>query len=540
MVTTLRRPARLQSRPQFSPQSSKFVALVQELGEDFKDFENLIIELDGKLRSFEEVVRFRSGAYSTRILAEDIQKLLYENQDALKSAGKYETLVHQLITFCAIAGITLSVVKGVSIDSKGLTQPLHQPSIERVQAVHGLNTVYTPSVQSQYTANTQTLQGLNTVNTSSVQSLNNRSAILKVIRFAEGTADARGYNRLFGGREIEDLSRHPDICVKFGSTCSTAVGAYQFLTTTWESLNLPDFSPANQDKGAIELIRRRGALGDVDAGRFELAIGKLSPEWASLPRWDGDKEGTYRQPVKSMQKLREVYVSSGGSVKALSSPSAERVKPLQDQYAGNTRVLHTNNSAASIGSVKASSSPSIGTIKPLQDQYNSFTTPAKTGIGSLLLNFFTPKKVEAAQSSANLRVVANAKKWQGQHYKPGQFARCADFVRHVLTESGLEVGVSSNPVDTNKEGDGRSPELAQSFFGSDIGQLVWNKNQLQPGDLVAFSNTYGNFRQGTITHVGIYAGSGMIIDRSTSSKPVFYRSINTFNFAVGVRPNAYK
>jgi len=142
----------------------------------------------------------------------------------------------------------------------------------------------------------------------------NRAAMLRVIRFAEGTADERGYYRLFGGREIESLERHPDICIKFGRTCSTAVGAYQFLTTTWESLKLPDFSPTNQDKGAIELIRRRGALADVDAGRFEVAIGKLSPEWASLPRWEGDPAGTYNQPVKTMRELREVYLEHGGKL----------------------------------------------------------------------------------------------------------------------------------------------------------------------------------------------------------------------------------
>lgn len=165
----------------------------------------------------------------------------------------------------------------------------------------------------------------------------NRNAILRVIRYAEGTADERGYHRLFGGREVEDLSKHPGICVKFRNTCSTAAGAYQFLDKTWASLGLPNFSPENQDKGAIELIRRRGALADVDAGRLDNAIAKLSPEWASLPRWDGDTRGTYKQPVKPMHKLRELFVKSGGQLEQPSETSGDNSTPAKDeQIAGYT------------------------------------------------------------------------------------------------------------------------------------------------------------------------------------------------------------
>jgi muramidase (phage lysozyme) len=168
---------------------------------------------------------------------------------------------------------------------------------------------------------------------------------------------------LFGGREVEDLSKHPGICIKFRNTCSTAAGAYQFLDKTWASLGLPNFSPENQDKGAIELIRRRGALADVDAGRLDNAIAKLSPEWASLPRWDGDTRGTYNQPVKSMRELYELFVKSGGHfVTALPMPY------------GLSPVSEMNSETRQPEVVPA---PSVGQLEKQLPHESDNSTPAK-------------------------------------------------------------------------------------------------------------------------------------------------------------------
>jgi muramidase (phage lysozyme) len=289
MVATLPRLIQPKSRRPFSPQSSQLTHLVAELDEKFKEFEKLL--------------QLANTSNSAQIAAIELQNLLLENKPLLKKAGKYDIFIQQLITFCAIAGISLMLAKAtptISTTSSSI-QPVRQPSIERVQAVQSLNTFFTSPSREQGAELNSTAKA-------------NRAAILKVIRFAEGTADARGYNRIFGGQEVDDLTRHPDICVKFRKTCSTAAGAYQFLTTTWEELKLGEFTPENQDKGAIALIRRRGALADVEAGRFEVAIAKLSPEWASLPRWDGDTRGTYDQPVKTMSELRRVFLEHGGQL----------------------------------------------------------------------------------------------------------------------------------------------------------------------------------------------------------------------------------
>ena len=43
------------------------------------------------------------------------------------------------------------------------------------------------------------------------------------------------------------------------------------------SLNLSDFGPDAQDAAALELVRQRGALADVQAGRIVQACAKCAP-----------------------------------------------------------------------------------------------------------------------------------------------------------------------------------------------------------------------------------------------------------------------
>lgn len=139
----------------------------------------------------------------------------------------------------------------------------------------------------------------------------NVRALLRVIRRGEGTADEAGYRRLFGGQLFEGFADHPRIKVTKGKYTSTAAGAYQFLSSTWDEtarvMGLGSFSPANQDKGAVGRIAARGALDDIKAGRFETAVRKISWEWASMPG------SPYGQPVISMDTARAVYVDAGGS-----------------------------------------------------------------------------------------------------------------------------------------------------------------------------------------------------------------------------------
>lgn len=137
------------------------------------------------------------------------------------------------------------------------------------------------------------------------------------IAYAEGTRgySKDGYNVLFSFKLFQSCAVHPNQCIKFGSSCSTAAGRYQFLTTTWGSVksaqNLDSFEPENQERGAQYLITslRHVTVPSsraMTASEFSNAMSKLSYEWASLP------PGRYGQPSKSLTQMRSMYCSLAG------------------------------------------------------------------------------------------------------------------------------------------------------------------------------------------------------------------------------------
>lgn len=146
------------------------------------------------------------------------------------------------------------------------------------------------------------------------------SRMSRVIRFAEGTLHERGYNTQFTGRQFEDLSRHPRQLNTSGKHTSDAAGAYQFLSTTWDTaknaLNLPDFSVASQEKAGRYLTQQRGVNPDTvfqTKEEFKAAMDKLAPEWASLPYSGVSPQGYgrgssyYGQGGKKLDELWAVY-----------------------------------------------------------------------------------------------------------------------------------------------------------------------------------------------------------------------------------------
>ena len=156
----------------------------------------------------------------------------------------------------------------------------------------------------------------------------NVTAFLWMLRCCEGTSGPLGYQTRFGPRgdnlfDIEDpksrsyqFKDHPRIGytypTKAGSITSTAAGAYQFLSKTWDScqkaLSLPDFSPRSQDLGCIFLLKQAGALSAIKAGDFKTAIEKTKRIWASLP---GD---VYGQGGKNFAQATAFFKQGGGTV----------------------------------------------------------------------------------------------------------------------------------------------------------------------------------------------------------------------------------
>lgn len=126
----------------------------------------------------------------------------------------------------------------------------------------------------------------------------NRKAFLDTIAHSEGTDKYpnSGYNTMFTGKQFTGFDRHPAQIQRSGGLASDAAGRYQFLSTTWNGLKLPDFSPKNQDIGAIKLLNA-STLSAVDKGDWPEAFSGAKRIWASFPG------AGYGQPEHSMKSL---------------------------------------------------------------------------------------------------------------------------------------------------------------------------------------------------------------------------------------------
>jgi len=153
----------------------------------------------------------------------------------------------------------------------------------------------------------------------------NVRAFLAALRFGEGTSGPDGYRTLFGGELFENgFVDHPRRAVTRGSLTSTAAGAYQFLSRTWDGLVkryvFPDFSPESQDLGAAALVMGRGVIPALLAGRLDEAVRLCNREWASLPG------SPYGQPVVTLAQFTKHYTEAGGSL--LPQPEEKPVLPF--------------------------------------------------------------------------------------------------------------------------------------------------------------------------------------------------------------------
>ena len=125
-----------------------------------------------------------------------------------------------------------------------------------------------------------------------------RQALLKTIYGTE----APGYNVMYGGGTFDSYADHPRQAVPIttgpnAGKYSTAAGKPQFLAGTWDELqrelNLPDFSPHSQDRGAWHLAAKTYNLNTGRDLERVLETGNpndiaqvgqtLSGKWTSLP-----------------------------------------------------------------------------------------------------------------------------------------------------------------------------------------------------------------------------------------------------------------
>ena len=133
-------------------------------------------------------------------------------------------------------------------------------------------------------------------------------AFLDMIAAAEGTSIMNtscgqaeyGYASLFecyqySSHRFYGDTDHPRQSFSTGwGSYTDAAGRYQFLAPTWDEVaredRLVDFSPANQDRGAINRLKSRGSLvwiskiqiGSSPGYAFRKAVDESACEWASL------------------------------------------------------------------------------------------------------------------------------------------------------------------------------------------------------------------------------------------------------------------
>jgi muramidase (phage lysozyme) len=131
-------------------------------------------------------------------------------------------------------------------------------------------------------------------------------AILDVIAYSEGTlgASQNGYDIIVTFKKIVGwtpdtniIHGNNDWIQDFGSGKSTAAGRYQFLGSTWKSINGGKNVPMNkdnQDQACLKLInnrlkskvidKRSVTIEELDKKEsFDIFLQKCAPEWASLP-----------------------------------------------------------------------------------------------------------------------------------------------------------------------------------------------------------------------------------------------------------------
>jgi muramidase (phage lysozyme) len=131
-------------------------------------------------------------------------------------------------------------------------------------------------------------------------------ALMRTISAAESNTN-EPYRTLYGGDSVDQLNRHPNICVEIVAgpntgDCTTAAGRYQFLTETWQekaSKYHPDppswyevwgeysFDPKAQDQVVYAWLTDPKAWSidipaTLRAGDIESVLRQLSGTWTSL------------------------------------------------------------------------------------------------------------------------------------------------------------------------------------------------------------------------------------------------------------------
>jgi muramidase (phage lysozyme) len=153
-------------------------------------------------------------------------------------------------------------------------------------------------------------------------------ALMRTISASEASG-SRPYSLLYGGQQINDLSRHPQICVTIVTgpntgNCSTAAGRYQIINTTWYEIapryhpkpsplmfwSKYSFEAEYQDVVVYRWLSDSRVWGtDISQllrqGKLNQVLKLLSPTWTSLGYGIETNSNTRFLPQVYQQVLQE-------------------------------------------------------------------------------------------------------------------------------------------------------------------------------------------------------------------------------------------
>lgn len=189
------------------------------------------------------------------------------------------------ILFIAISQLFREVGQGVNSNEKGSATSVVMPEIDPTE--HWAYPINVPKIR----------------------------AFLDTIAVTEGTTGPQGYYRQYTGSHFSSFKDHPrDLKCAMSNgkkLCSDAAGRYQFLSTSWDRfapmVKTKNFSPTYQDRVAIELIREKNALEDIEEGRIEEAFRKLYMVWPSFGETAADVERLMPKLVGIYQEKLALY-----------------------------------------------------------------------------------------------------------------------------------------------------------------------------------------------------------------------------------------
>lgn len=178
-------------------------------------------------------------------------------------------------------------------------------------------------------------------------------ALMRTISASEASGK-RPYSLLYGGQQINDLSRHPEICITIVTgpntgNCSTAAGRYQIINVTWYRLapryhprpiqmmfwTAYSFEAEDQDVVVYRWLSDPKAWGtDISQklrqGKLNDVLRRLSPTWTSLG-YGIETNSVSSSLTKIYQKMLQEELSAAKQPPTVNLVPTPQIQPPKKQ-----------------------------------------------------------------------------------------------------------------------------------------------------------------------------------------------------------------